>query len=206
MKRPLSSSLVLLTVSVLSTGCATTRPGAPLGDAAEESLSLADDAITGPTSALSIAQTGMHGRYRRQPVSLEWDYQTMTGTVANQATRLELAEGDDTRVWGTFAGMATDLTEDGTWLHGHVGNCAFVLKRDGDVLSGVRDCGSALEKDITVAFPASLFERSVGERAALMALALLNTRTPAGVPSTAFSSLQSEHRSPTKTRRDCHTN
>ncbi|AGC42457.1 hypothetical protein MYSTI_01108 [Myxococcus stipitatus DSM 14675] len=194
MKRPLSSSLVLLTVSVLATGCATTRQGAPLGDAAEESLSLADDSITGPTSTLSIAQTGMHGRYRRLPVSLEWDYQTMTGTVANQSTRLELAEGDDTRVWGTFAGLATDLTEDGTWLHGRVGPCAFVLKRDGDALSGSRSCGGSVEQDFSVAFPARLFERSLGERAALMTLALLNTRTPAGVPSAAVSSFQSDHR------------
>ncbi|WP_342378890.1 hypothetical protein NVS55_05735 [Myxococcus stipitatus] len=195
MKRPLSSSLALLTVSMLATGCATTaRPGVPLGDAAEESLSLADDSITGPTSTLSIAQTGMHGRYRRMPVSLEWNYQTMTGTVANQATRLELAEGDDTRVWGTFAGLATDLTEDGTWLHGRVGPCAFVLKRDGDALSGSRRCGGMVENDFRVAFPARLFERSLGERAALMTLALLNTRTPAAVPSAAVSSFQSDHR------------
>ncbi|NTX09334.1 hypothetical protein HUA74_11285 [Myxococcus sp. CA051A] len=187
MKRTLCSSLVL--ISALTTGCATTARGVALGDAAEESLRLEGGAITGPSSTLSITENAMHGRYRRDPVSLEWDYQKMTGSVGYRATRLELAEGDDTRVWGTFGGMTVDLTEDGTYLHGRVGPCAYVLKREGDTLTGVRECGSALEKDVTLAFPATLHQRPLGERAALMTLALVNTRAPLVTTSMTISSL-----------------
>ncbi|MFY2560103.1 hypothetical protein ACN469_21010 [Corallococcus terminator] len=178
MKRTLCSSLVV--ISVWATGCATTASprGVALGDAAEESLLLQGDSITGPSSTLSIADNAMHGRYRRDAVSLQWDYQRLTGAVGNKAARLELAEGDDTRVWGTFGGLAVDLTEDGTYLHGRVGPCAYVLKRVGDTLAGIRECGGTVEKDLTLAFPATLHQRPLGERAALMTLALVNTRAP----------------------------
>ncbi|WP_408888037.1 hypothetical protein ACJ2CR_21650 [Myxococcus faecalis] len=177
MKRTLCSSLVL---SLLATGCATTGvQGSALGDAAEESLLLRGDAITGPTSTLSISDNSMHGRYRRHPVALQWDYQLLTGSVAQQDARLELAEGDDTRVWGTFGGQLVDLTEDGTWLHGRVGGCAYLLKREAETLSGVRECGGARESDIVVAFPSAIHSRPLGERAALMTLALVNVRAPA---------------------------
>ncbi|MCP3164849.1 hypothetical protein [Myxococcus qinghaiensis] len=198
MKRTLCSSLVL--ISVWATGCATTASprGMALGDAAEESLLLQGDAITGPSSTLSISANSMHGRYRRDPVSLEWDYQKLTGAVGHRATRLELAEGDDTRVWGTFGGLAVDLTEDGTYLHGRVGPCAYVLKRQGDTLAGMRECGSALEKDVTLAFPAALHQRPLGERAALMTLALVNARAPLASTSITVASMAGDARNEQK--------
>jgi hypothetical protein len=179
MKRLTLSTVTAL--CLLGTGCAATSgaqasaTSIPLGDAADEPLRLEGTAITGPTSTLLIAQDGLRGRYRTRPVALQWDYQRLTGTVGERASHLQLAEGDDTRVWGTFAGMAMDLTEDGTWLHGRVGPCAYALKRDGDTFKGMRDCGTSLERGVEVAFPQELAARPVGERAALMALALVNS-------------------------------
>ena len=186
MKRLLLSTATVFVF--LGTGCAATSGGrastgsVPLGDASGEPLSLAGAAITGPNSDLVIEEDGMRGRFRTRPVTLKWDYQQMTGSVGEMATRLQLAEGDDTRVWGTFGGMAVDLTEDGTWLHGRVGNCAYALKREGDGFKGMRECGKVLEKDIAVSFPQALAARPVGERAALMTLMLVNTRAAAVTP------------------------
>ncbi|MFP2927957.1 hypothetical protein ACLESO_22715 [Pyxidicoccus sp. 3LG] len=188
MKRQFLSAVVAL--SVLGTGCASTSGsgshtlanGVHLGDASDEPLRLEGAAITGPNSSLVIDEGGMRGRYLTRHVSLQWNYQEMTGSVGDMATRLQLAEGDDTRVWGTFAGMAMDLTEDGTWLHGRVGACAYALKRDGDSLKGMRECANKLERGIEVSFPQELAARPVGERAALMALVLVNTRPPEGAP------------------------
>lgn len=181
-------------ISILSTGCAATSgarasgSGMALGGDSEEPLRLDGTAITGPNSSLSIAESGMRGRYLTQPVSLQWDYQKLTGTVGAQTAHLQLAEGDDTRVWGSFGGLVVDLTEDGTWLHGRVGMCAYALKREGDGLQGMRDCGGSLERDIAVSFPQALASRPVGERAALMTLMLVNTRAPELTPRVGISS------------------
>lgn len=190
MKRLLLSTATVL--SLLGTGCAATSgaqgsaSGVPLGNASTEPLRLDGPALTGPTSSLLIAEDGMRGRFRTRPVALQWTHQEMTGSVGDLATRLQLAEGDDTRVWGTFAGMALDLTEDGTWLHGRVGLCAYALKRDGDTLRGMRDCGTALERGIEVSFPQTLAARPVGERAALMALMLVNTKSSDAAPQLSY--------------------
>ncbi|HZI12790.1 MAG TPA: hypothetical protein VE153_20580 [Myxococcus sp.] len=108
--------------------------------------------------------------------------------MGTQPAHLELAEGDDTRVWGSFGGLPVDLTEDGTWLQGRVGTCAYALKRNGDGLQGMRDCGGALERGISVSFPQALASRPVGERAALMTLMLVNTRPPELTPRVGVSS------------------
>jgi len=196
MTRPLLSTLVL--VSTLATGCATTSrvtQGQALGREGQEPLVLAGNDLTGPSSTLRLDEHGMRGRFRSNPVALAWDYQQMTGTVGEQATRLELAEGDDTRVWGSFGGVPVDLTEDGTWLHGRVGGCAYALKRASDTtLEGVRQCGGVLERDIAVAFPATIAQRELGERAALMALTLVNTQGPVMVPRVAISSSVAQER------------
>ncbi|NMO20247.1 hypothetical protein HPC49_23095 [Pyxidicoccus fallax] len=190
MKRLLLSTATV--VSLLGTGCAATSgardasSGVPLGSAALEPLRLEGADITGPTSSLRLVEDGLHGRFRTRPVSLQWSHQEMTGSVGQLVTRLQLAEGDDTRVWGTFAGLTLDLTEDGTWLHGRVGLCAYALKRDGDTLRGMRDCGTQLERDIEVSFPQALATRPVGERAALMALVLVNTGATDDAPQARY--------------------
>ena len=186
MKRLLLSTATVL--SLLGTGCAATSgaqastQGVLLGNASVEPLRLEGTTITGPNSSLSIEGDGMRGRFRTRPVALQWNYQEMTGSVGELSTHLQLAEGDDTRVWGTFAGLAVDLTEDGTWMHGRVGQCAYALKREGDTFKGMRDCGSSLERDVEVSFPQELTARPVGERAALMAFMLINTKATAAAP------------------------
>ncbi|MCP3104727.1 hypothetical protein LZ198_38265 [Myxococcus sp. K15C18031901] len=200
MMRPLLSTLVLS--SALATGCAGTAshvvaqgPARSLGSATQEPLVLEGGSLTGPSSTLSLDEHGMHGRFRSSPVALAWDYQRMTGTVGELATRLELAEGDDTRVWGAFAGMPVDLTEDGTWLHGRMGGCSYALKRTSDAtLEGMRECGGVLERDIDVAFPSDIARRPLGERAALMALALVNTQGPVVLPRVAVTSGAAQER------------
>lgn len=191
MKRLFLSALAL---SLLSTGCAATSGahspggGMRLGDSSEEPLRLEGDSITGPKTSLRMGEDGMHGRYLTRNVSLQWNYQELTGSVGERPTRLQLAEGDDTRVWGSFGGMPVDLTEDGTWLHGRVGRCAYALKREGDGLQGMRDCGGSLERDIAVSFPQQLASRPVGERAALMTLMLVSTQAPELTPRVGISS------------------
>jgi hypothetical protein len=179
-------------VALLGTGCAATSGaqgasgGVPLGDASGEPLRLDGAAITGPQSSLVIEEDGLRGRFRARPVALTWDYQRMTGTVGDLATNLQLAEGDDTRVWGAFAGVPVDLTEDGTWLHGRVGGCAYALKREGDGFQGMRECNGTLEKNIAVSFPQALAARPVGERAALMSLMLVNLKSAPVAPLMGF--------------------
>jgi hypothetical protein len=186
MKRLLLSTATAL--FLLGTGCAATSGAhassgsVALGDASGEPLRIEGPAITGPNSSLVIEEDGMRGRFRTRNVSLKWDYQQMTGSVGDLATDLQLAEGDDTRVWGIFGGLAVDLTEDGTWLHGRVGQCAYALKREGDGFKGMRECGQVLEKDIAVSFPQALATRPVGERAALMTLMLVNTKAKPVAP------------------------
>lgn len=190
MNRLLLSTVTV--ISLLGTGCAATSgardasSGVALGDASGEPLRLEGEAITGPHSSLVIEQDGLRGRFRTHSVALKWDYQQLTGLVGDVATHLQLAEGDDTRVWGSFGGMAVDLTEDGTWLHGRVGSCAYALKREGDGFKGMRECGATLEKDVTVAFPQEIAARPVGERAALMTLVLVNTRATSVTPLMGF--------------------
>lgn len=174
---------------LLGTGCAATSgaqgaaSGVLLGNASVEPLRMEGPAITGPNSSLLIDGDGMRGRFRTRSVALQWTHQEMTGSIGEVSTRLELAEGDETRVRGSFGGIDVDLTEDGTWLHGRVGQCAYALKRDGDTFKGMRDCGNnLLEHGIEVSFPVELAARPVGERAALMTLALVNTRSAASAP------------------------
>ncbi|QSQ22744.1 hypothetical protein JY651_47910 [Pyxidicoccus parkwayensis] len=186
MKRMLLSTTTALVL--MGTGCAAnsgTRASAThvaLGDPSDGPLRLDGAAITGPDSSLVIRENGMRGRFRARPMALEWDDQKMTGSVGERATHLELAEGDDTRVWGTFGGLAVDLTEDGTWLQGRVGQCAYALKRERDGFKGMRECGQVLERDIVVSFPQALAARPVGERAALMTLMLVNTKAQPVAP------------------------
>ncbi len=173
----LLSSLIVLGVGCASTGSASRAQGPvlPLGQPAGEPLQVQGSTITGPTSSLVVADDAMRGRFRDLPVSLKWNYQELTGTVGSRGTRLELAEGDDTRIWGVFGGAPVDIVVKKDWLHGNVGNCGYVLKRTELGYSGRRSCGGPLEADLQVAFPAPLLERPLGEKAALMTLMLVNT-------------------------------
>lgn len=187
MKRLFLSTLT--TLCLLGTGCAatsgaqaTSTSGVPLGNASIEPLRLDGTSLTGPTSSLHVDADGMRGRFRTRPVALEWDDQKMKGSVGERATDMKLSQGAETRAWGTFAGIIVDLTEDGTWLHGRVGMCAYALKRDGDTFKGMRDCGARLERGIEVSFPQELAAKPVGERAALMTLMLVNAKSSDAAP------------------------
>jgi hypothetical protein len=180
----LLSGLLLLGVGCASTGSSTrtSEPALALGQQAGEPLLVQGSSVTGPASSLTISEDGMRGRFRDLPVSLKWDHQEVTGMVAGRGTRLELAEGDDTRIWGLFGGAAVDLTLEGEWLRGRVGGCGYVLKRHEGGYVGRRTCGGPLEPNLQVAFPEPLLARPLGERATLMTLMLINS-TPTYSPS-----------------------
>lgn len=177
----MSRLLLLSGLILLGTGCAGSHansragePAYPLGQPAGEPLLVQGSYVTGPASSLLITEDALRGRFRDMPVSLKWTWQEVTGAVASRGTRLELAEGDDTRIWGTFGGMGVDLTVDREWLYGHVGGCGYVLQRTEDGFVGRRSCGGPLEDDLRLAFPAPLMERPLGEKASLMTLMLVN--------------------------------
>lgn len=179
----MSRLLVMSGLMLLGVGCAgsqaNTRAGESalsLGEPAGEPLLVQGSAITGPSSSLVISGNGMHGRYRDTPVSLEWNFQHLSGAVGSYETKMELAEGDDTRLSGSFGGMPLDLILAGEWLYGNVGGCGYALHREGDGFTGRRICGGPVDV-VTVSFPASLMERPLGEKAALMSLMLVNTTT-----------------------------
>lgn len=177
----MSRLLLLSSLMLLGAGCAGShsnhRAGEPaysLGQPAGEPLLVQGAYVTGPASSLVIGDDSLRGRFRDRPVSLRWNWQEITGSVDARGTRLELAEGDDTRIWGSFGGLPVDLTVDEEWLHGIVGGCGYTLRRGEDGFVGRRTCGGPLEEDLHVAFPAPLMERPLGERASLMTLMLVN--------------------------------
>jgi hypothetical protein len=172
----LLSGLLLLGVGCASTGSISRigEPAMSLGQPAGEPLLVQGSAITGPSSSLAISNSGMRGRFRDMPVSLKWNYQEISGVVAGAGTRLEVAEGDDMRIWGSFGGAPVDIIVVGEWLHGYVAGCGYVLKRNELGYSGRRSCGGSLEDDLQVAFPEPLLARPLGEKATLMTLMLVN--------------------------------
>ncbi|KFA87058.1 hypothetical protein [Archangium violaceum] len=177
----MSRLLLLSGFMLLGAGCAgshshfrTGGPAYPLGQPAGEPMLVQGSYVTGPASSLVIDDQSIRGRFRDRPVSLSWTWQEVTGSVDARGTFLELAEGDDTRVWGSFGGMPVDLTLDKEWLYGNVGGCGYVLRRAEDGFVGRRSCGGSLEGDLRVDFPEPLLERPLGERASLMTLMLVN--------------------------------
>jgi hypothetical protein len=180
----MSRLLLLSGLILLGVGCASSQasltgaPGQPLGHPAWEPLRVEGQAITGPTSSLLISGEAMRGRFRDIPISLQWTWQELTGTVGSSSTRLELAEGDDTRIWGNFGGVPVDLTLDKGWLYGRVGGCRYALQRNEAGFVGERSCSGPLEGALQVDFPASLLERPLGEKAALVTLVLADFSRP----------------------------
>jgi hypothetical protein len=175
----MSRLLLLSSLIILGVGCVSlpraSEPALPLGHQGGEPLMVKGAYITGPSSSLVVSDNALRGRFRDLPVSLAWSYQEVTGMVAERPTRLELAEGDDMRVWGSFAGAPLDVILVADWVTGRVGECSYALKkREEGGYTGKRDCGGVLEGDFDLAFPAPLQQRPLGEKATLLALMLVN--------------------------------
>jgi len=184
MSRLMLSLVLLLGVGCASTGGALHAGATPvrMNQDIDEPLLLARGNITGPRSSLSVTEDGMNGRFRDQPVALRWTYQELSGNVGTRKARLELAEGDDTRIWGFFAAQPVDLILDGPWLYGYVGPCIYVMQQRAEGFHGKRDCGAGAEDGIAMSFPDALQQRPLGEKAALLTLTFANdseARTPA---------------------------
>lgn len=173
---PLSSCLLLLCVL----GCAGARvadgePVYSVGQQAGEPLRVQGRHITGPNSSLVLLENGMRGNYLGRPVDVSWNWQQLTGSVGTAAARLELAEGDDIHVKGSFGGLRVDYVLNATWFVGRVGTCDYVFRRQERGFLGRRGCTGPMEGDIFVRFPAPLLERPLGEKTALLLLALIDT-------------------------------
>lgn len=173
------SRLMLSLLAVLGVGCASTGGALHAGAVrmnqdTDEPLLLARGAITGPRSSLSVTGEGMNGRFRDQPVALRWTYQELSGNVGTRKAQLELAEGDDTRIWGHFAAQPVDLILNGPWLYGYVGPCVYLMRQSAEGFHGKRDCGAGTEDGVAMSFPDELKQRPLGEKAALLALTFSN--------------------------------
>ncbi|XXF79144.1 hypothetical protein P2318_05165 [Myxococcaceae bacterium GXIMD 01537] len=185
MSRWMLSGLLVVGVGCAGSGGALragAQPGVLLNQDTDEPLVLTTGTITGPRSSLSVREDGMSGRFRELPVALRWDYQELSGDVGRRKTRLELAEGDDTRIWGQFASLPVDLIQKGALLYGYVGACVYVMEQSPEGFLGKRDCGDGMEAGVAMSFPAPLQQRPLGEKAALLTLTFANdaeANTPA---------------------------
>jgi hypothetical protein len=194
----MSRGLLLSGLILLGAGCASTRsevrsevpagPAYSLGHESGEPLMIRGSTITGPSSSLTLSDNTLKGRYRDVPVDLKWTAEELTGSVASQGARLELAGGDDTRIQGTFGGARVDLTLDKASLKGRMADCFYELTREEDWYLGRSSCAGALSPSLRLAFPEPLLERPLGERAVLVSLMLLGvnatpTYSPVGEPS-----------------------
>lgn len=149
------------------------EPGAALVAApGSEVLYVGEHSVVGRTSSLKVDPAALHGRYRSVPVHLSWSGQYLHGSVAEQLTRVELAEGDDVRLAGAFAGAPVDLILEQGGLSGRVGNCHYALRRVPGGFRGPARCGSRQLADAQLAYPPALASRPLGEQAALLALLL----------------------------------
>jgi hypothetical protein len=101
-------------------------------------------------------------------------WRKVSGMVDTRRTFLELSEGDDTRVTGSFGGSPVHILLKDEWLEARVGACAYSLKRTTGGYTGKRDCPGAQEEPFVVDFPESLQERPLGEMATLLTLAFVN--------------------------------
>jgi hypothetical protein len=145
-----------------------------MGQRSAEPMVVSAHSITGPSSSLSLKEDGMRGRFRDQPVDLQWDYQRVTGVFGAQPTKLELSEGDDTRASGSFGGAPVNLLVKGDVLLARVGVCSYFMKRVEGGYSGTRDCAGPLEEGFYVDFPEELQARPLGQMATLLTLALVS--------------------------------
>jgi len=177
----MSRALLLSSLLFLGVGCARAGSGlraegekVRMGQRSAEPMVVTNQYITGPSSSLSLRQNGLRGRYRNQPVDLQWDFQQVTGVFGTQPTRLELSEGDDLRASGSFGGAPVHLLVKGGVMLARVGACAYYMTRVEGGFSGKRDCSGPLEEGFYVDFPESLQGRPLGEMATLLTLALVS--------------------------------
>ena len=143
-----------------------------IGAMGSEDLVVGERGVVGRTSSLRVSDEGMRGRYRSVPVDVTWNAQYLKGVVGGQLTRLELAEGDDTRISGAFAGMPVDLVIEKGGLSGRVGECHYALFRVKGGFRGPAACGGARQDDAVLVYPDELKEKPLGEQAALLSLML----------------------------------
>ena len=177
----MSRALLISSLLFLGVGCAgagsglgTQGPKVRMGQRSAEPMVVTHQYITGPSSSLDVRDDGMRGRFRNQPVDLQWDYQHVTGVFGTRPTHLELSEGDDTRASGSFGGAPVDLLVKENVLLARVGVCAYYMTRVEGGFSGRRDCAGPLEDSFFVDFPESLQARPLGEMATLLTLALVS--------------------------------
>jgi hypothetical protein len=145
-----------------------------MGQRSAEPMVISSRYITGPSSSLSLREDGMRGRFRDQPVDLQWDYQKVTGVFGALPTQLELSEGDDTRASGMLGGDRVDLLLKDDVLLARVGVCSYFMKRVEGGYEGQRDCAGPLEDSFYVDFPESLQARPLGQMATLLSMALVS--------------------------------
>jgi hypothetical protein len=149
------------------------EPDAPrIGAVGSEDLLVGEQVTVGRTSALRVSQDEMRGRYRNVPVDVSWNGQMLKGVVGGQATRMELAEGDDTRFLGSFAGMPVDLVIEKGGLSGRVGECHYALFRVKGGFRGPATCGGARQNDSVLVYPDELAQKPLGQQATLLSLML----------------------------------
>ncbi|WP_224247688.1 hypothetical protein [Hyalangium gracile] len=177
----MKGSLVLSVLLFLGVGCAGSgsqvraeSEGGRMGQRSAEPLLVKGAHITGPSSSLSLRQNGMRGRFRNQPLELEWDYQQVRGQFGTRPAQLELSEGDDLRASGSFGGVTVALLVKQDVLVARAGACAYYMSRVEGGFSGKRDCEGSLEEGFFIDFPESLQARPLGEMATLLTLTLVN--------------------------------
>jgi hypothetical protein len=175
-------SWVVMVGAGVGVGCASTQassapsgPGYPLGQPRGESLRLDGESLTGPNSSLRLVDSGLRGQFQGAPVDVSWTDTALTGTVAQRPARVQLDAGTDLHIWGSFGPERVDFTLKPDRVEGQVGRCVYELRREDFGLAGQRSCAGPLEGEFRVNFPAPLFARPAGEKAALMILALVNT-------------------------------
>ena len=147
--------------------------GAPrIGATSSEDLLVGAHGVVGRTTDLRVSESAMRGRFRSVPVDLSWNGQYLRGVVGGQLTRLELAQGDDTRLLGSFAGMPVDLVIEKGGLSGRVGECHYALFRVKGGFRGPTACGGARQRESELVFSEELSDKPLGLQAALLALKL----------------------------------
>ncbi|XXF79143.1 hypothetical protein P2318_05160 [Myxococcaceae bacterium GXIMD 01537] len=175
------SRLLLSAVLLWGVGCAGTS-GAGRAHAEElrlgpedyEPLTVSGQHITGPTTALTLEESALRGRFGGAVTSLEWTPEALSGVVGQQPTRLQYTPGEDgaTRINGSFGGLQVDLHLRGPWLTGRFGDCVYDTEQVSSGFAGQRTCKGRLNDQIHIAYPDALARRSTLEQRALLTLAL----------------------------------
>lgn len=168
----------ILAVAVLwMTGCATV-PAEPIRGRFDAR------GLQGEHVSLVRAPRQIVGEALARPVRLELAPDEVRGVFNDQRVRLRVEpEGDALRVTGEFDGAGAAFRASPGRLEGFVGGCAFLLQSGGpNTYRGPRKCGVSRAREVSVTLPALLPALPPAERAAWLALLLLDPshRTVAG--------------------------